>query len=82
MANNNDFFDDFFDMLTFKGQATRKARLNRFTNPLQQFIKTEIAGGIIILIAVLSALIIANSPFDSIYYDFVHFKIIFPINYF
>ena len=75
MANNNDFFDDFFDMLTFKGQATRKARLNRFTNPLQQFIKTEIAGGIIILIAVLSALIIANSPFDSIYYDFVHFKI-------
>ena len=39
MANNNDFFDDFFDMLTFKGQATRKARLNRFTNPLQQFIK-------------------------------------------
>ena len=75
MASKYDFFEDFFDLISFKEQAKRKARLNRFTNPIQKFIYAEISSGIIIIIAVIFALIMANSPLDNFYYDFVHLKI-------
>ncbi len=75
MASKYDFFEDFFDLISFKEQAKRKARLNRFTNPIQKFIYAEISSGIIIVTAVIFALIMANSPLDNFYYDFVHLKI-------
>ncbi|MAX11335.1 MAG: Na+/H+ antiporter NhaA [Chloroflexi bacterium] len=75
MASKYDFFEDFFDLISFRGQAKRKATLKRFTQPAQNFINTEISSGIIIIIAVLMALVIANSPLDNLYYDFVHLKI-------
>ena len=75
MASKYDFFEDFFDLISFRGQAKRKATLKRFTQPAQNFINTEISSGIIIVVAVLIALVIANSPLDNLYYDFVHLKI-------
>jgi len=75
MASKYDFFEDFFYLISFKEQAKRKARLNRFTNPIQKFIYAEISSGIIIVTAVIFALIMANSPLDNFYYDFVHLKI-------
>ena len=75
MASKYDFFEDFFDLINFRGQAKRKATLKRFTQPAQNFINTEISSGIIIVVAVLIALVIANSPLDNLYYDFVHLKI-------
>ena len=75
MAGKYDFFEDFFDLINFKGQAKRKAKLNRFTKPVQRFINTEISSGLIIVLAVLAALVMANSSLDNIYYDFVHLKI-------
>ena len=75
MASKYDFFEDFFDLISFKEQAKRKARLNRFANPIQKFIYAEISSGIFIITAVIFALIMANSPLDNFYYDFVHLKI-------
>ena len=75
MASKYDFFEDFFDLISFRGQAKRKATLKRFTQPAQNFINTEISSGIIIVVAVLIALVVANSPLDNLYYDVVHLKI-------
>jgi NhaA family Na+:H+ antiporter len=82
MPNNLDFIDDFFDMLTFKDQATRKARLSKITKPVQQFISTEISSGIIVITAVFFALLMANSPLSHFYHDFVHLKINFSFGNF
>lgn len=45
----------------------------RFTRhvvlPVQEFIRTESAGGIVLLAATLVALVWANSPWDSLYHD-------------
>lgn len=42
---------------------------------IQRFINSEAAGGILLMLAALCALIIANSPLASTYQHFLHFEI-------
>lgn len=57
--------------------AKRRQRVDRFTRPVQQFIATETAGGIVLLIAAVIALIWANSPWDHSYHEILehHFAV-------
>jgi NhaA family Na+:H+ antiporter len=51
---------------------TRDRIARRILLPVQAFIQTESAGGIVILAAAIAALIWANSPWDESYGDFWH----------
>jgi Na+:H+ antiporter, NhaA family len=55
--------------------ARRRARVNRFTRPVQRFIATETAGGFVLLVAAVIALIWANSPWSHIYEDLLHYHL-------
>ncbi len=57
--------------------AERRQRVERFTRPVQQFIATEIAGGVVLLVAAVIALIWANSPWSHTYHELLehHFAI-------
>ncbi len=50
-------------------QGVRRAQLRRFTRPAERFIFTEVAGGVVIMIAVVVALVWANSPWSDSYLD-------------
>ena len=47
----------------------------RFARPIQRFLRTESASGVILLVMAILALIVANSPFSSYYGDFLHHHI-------
>ncbi len=57
--------------------ARRRQRVERFTRPVQEFIATETAGGVVLLIAAVIALIWANSPWEHSYHEILehHFLI-------
>ncbi|MDA0256890.1 MAG: Na+/H+ antiporter NhaA [Chloroflexi bacterium] len=57
------------DALIDPRQAMRQAQLRRFARPAERFIRTEVAGGIVIIIAVVVALVWANSPWSDSYLD-------------
>jgi NhaA family Na+:H+ antiporter len=50
-------------------QGVRQARLRRFARPAERFILTEVAGGVVIIFAVVIALVWANSPWSDSYHD-------------
>ena len=51
-------------------QGRRRERVRRFVRPVERFIGLEVAGGVVIVIAVLLALILANSPWFGSYREF------------
>ena len=57
--------------------AQRRQRVDRFTRPVQQFIATETAGGIVLLVAAVIALAWANSPWEHSYHEMLehHFAV-------
>ncbi|MDA0815313.1 MAG: Na+/H+ antiporter NhaA [Chloroflexi bacterium] len=59
--------------------ALRRARVNRFTRPVQEFIATETAGGLVLLVAAVIALIWANSPWSHHYHDLLHHHLMIDI---
>ena len=48
-------------------QGRRRAQVRRFVRPVERFIRLEVAGGVVIVLAVLQALIWANSPWSESY---------------
>ena len=50
-------------------EAERSYVFRQFVLPAQQFIHTEVIGGIVLLLAAVVALIWANSPLDEAYFD-------------
>ncbi len=48
-------------------QGRRRARVRRFVRPAERFIRLEVAGGVVIVVAVLLALVWANSPWSGSY---------------
>jgi NhaA family Na+:H+ antiporter len=58
-------------------QAVRRAQLRRFARPAERFIDTEVAGGVVIILAVVVALVWANSSWSESYLDLldVHFGV-------
>ena len=55
--------------LTDPRQGRRRAQVRRFVRPAERFIRLEGAGGVVIVIAVLLALIWANSPWSERYHE-------------
>ncbi|GMU40735.1 MAG: Na(+)/H(+) antiporter NhaA [Chloroflexota bacterium] len=49
--------------------AARRQRVDRFVRPIQSFINTETAGGVVLLVAALIALVWANSPWSHSYHE-------------
>lgn len=49
--------------------------IDKINKPLQKFIQNEKAGGIVLGISVIIALILANSPFSNAYHHFFEHKI-------
>lgn len=53
----------------------KKYPIDKINKPLQKFIQNEKAGGIVLGISVIIALILANSPFSNAYHHFFEHKI-------
>ncbi len=49
--------------------ARRKFVQRNFVRPIQHFMRTEVAGGVVIVVAALVALAWANSPWQEFYFD-------------
>ena len=59
----------------------RRARIDRFVAPVTQFIQTEAAGGIALLIAAIVALVWANSPWDQEYFQLLDHHLAFDLGF-
>ena len=55
--------------------------MKRIINPIQDFFKLEAAGGIVLSIAVVLALLIVNSPLHGLYESLIHSKFDFNLLY-
>ena len=62
--------------------ARPQAQLRRFVRPVQEFIDTESAGGIILVAAALLALVWANSPWSDAYHDLLEFPLAIDLGLF
>lgn len=49
---------------------TKRAPIDRMTNPIQRFIKQEKSGGLVLGVSVVVALVLANSPWRHEYFSF------------
>ncbi len=63
-------------------RAARRERILRLVRPFQEFGQTEAASGIVIVIAVVVALIAANTPLSGRYLDFIHYHIAIDLGFF
>ena len=72
MADKNPLSD-----LTFLGGSSRLARF--VGRPIMQFAAIEAAGGVLMLIATVIALVWVNSPWQDSYYDFWHTHVSFSV---
>lgn len=57
--------------------AARRQRVDRFVRPVQNFINAETAGGVVLLLAALVAIVWANSPWEHTYHEMLehHFLV-------
>ena len=62
--------------------ARPQAQLRRFVRPVQEFIDTESAGGIVLVAAALLALVWANSPWSEAYYDLLESRLVIDLGLF
>jgi NhaA family Na+:H+ antiporter len=54
------------------GQIVRRLRVNRVLQPFQEFFRQEAAGGILLLVCTIAALVWANSPWAGSYHALWH----------
>ena len=54
----------------------------RFVRPVQEFIDTESAGGIVLVAAAIFAIVWANSPWSDLYHDLLEFPLIVDLGIF
>jgi len=54
----------------------------RLVRPVQRFLRTESAGGIVLLINAVIALILANSPLSGYYHDVLHHHVIVDLGFY
>ena len=59
-----------------------KRQTERILSPIQQFMRTEAASGVILGLAAVAALAIANSPLRHVYEHFLHLPVRFGIGTF
>ncbi len=53
----------------------------RIVRPVQQFVRTEAAGGIVLVVAAVLAVLWANSPWDDSYFDLLHREFVFDFSW-
>lgn len=51
----------------------------RFVRPLQQFTQIEASSGIVLLVAAVLALAVANSPWSDVYFNFLEIDVVFAL---
>jgi NhaA family Na+:H+ antiporter len=54
----------------------------RLVRPVQEFIQTEAAGGVLLLIGAIAALVWANSPWSESYHDLFHHHLSFDLGFY
>jgi NhaA family Na+:H+ antiporter len=59
----------------------RRERVDRFVRPIQQFIATETAGGVVLLLAAIVALVWANSPWEESYHHLLDHHLAFDLGF-
>ena len=62
--------------------ARQQAQLRRFVRPVQEFIDTESAGGVVLVAAALLALVWANSPWSDAYHDLLESPLVIDLGLF
>ena len=67
--------------LTNDELAARRARIDRYVRPVQEFIETETSGGFVLLAAALVALVWANSPWDDFYSRLIRHHIVIDLGF-
>lgn len=70
MTDDDDVTDD--GDVTDSGDVTGPGTRRRRARALREFLDTEVAGAVVLLVAVVVALVWANSPFSSSYSDLWH----------
>ena len=63
-------------------RAARRERIYRLVRPFQEFSQTEASSGIAIVIAVIFAMIAANTPLSDLYGDFIDYHIAIDLGFF
>ena len=63
-------------------RAARRERMHRLVRPFQEFGATEASGGLVIIVAVVFALIAANTPLSGAYDDFIHHHVAIDLGFF
>ena len=63
-------------------RAARRERIYRLVRPLEEFGSTEASSGIVIVIAVVLAMIAANTALSTYYNDFIHYHIAVDLGFF
>ena len=63
-------------------RAARRERIHRLVRPFQEFGQTEASSGIAIVIAVIFAMIAANTPLSDLYGDFIDYHIAIDLGFF
>lgn len=63
-------------------RAARRERIYRLVRPLEEFGSTEASSGIVIVIAVVLAMIAANTALSTHYDDFIHYHIAVDLGFF
>ncbi len=61
--------------------ARRRQRVDRFTSPVQAFMNTETAGGMVLLAAAVLALAWANSPWEHSYHEILEHHFSFDLGF-
>lgn len=55
--------------------------VKRIMKPIEKFLALEAAGGILLIIATIIALLMANSPLEHLYHEILHFPLNFDIGH-
>ena len=63
-------------------RAARRERIHRLIRPFQEFGQTEASSGIVIIVAVIAAMIAANTGLSEPYQNFIHHHIAIDLGFF
>ena len=63
-------------------RAVRRARIVRLVRPVREFMQIEASSGIVIVIAVIAAMVAANTPLSDDYLELIHHEIALELGFF
>ncbi|MDA1062071.1 MAG: Na+/H+ antiporter NhaA, partial [Chloroflexi bacterium] len=63
-------------------RAARQSRIIRLVRPVREFMRIEASSGVIIVLALVAAMIAANSPLSDEYLDLIHQEFVVDLGFF